>query len=145
MQDRNYKVRTMQRDEVEIAVEWAARAGWNPGLGDADCFYAADRNGFLIGLLDDEPVATISAVRYGRSFGFVGFYLVTPACRRRGYGIQIWNAALRYLEGRNVGLDGVVAQQENYRKSGFKPAYRNVRYEGRGTGTNPRCGRAATQ
>jgi len=135
MQNRNYTIRTMHRDEVEIAIAWAAREGWNPGLADADCFYATDPNGFLIGLLDDEPVATISAVRYGRSFGFIGFYLVTPACRGRGYGIRIWNAALRYLEGRNVGLDGVVAQQENYRKSGFKPAYRNVRYEGRGTGT----------
>src|SRR5207245_2571831 len=31
---------------------------------------------------------------------------------------------------RTVGLDGVVAQQENYRKSGFRLAYRNVRYGG---------------
>jgi hypothetical protein len=29
-----------------------------------------------------------------------------------------------------VGLDGVVAQQENYRKSGFALAYANVRYGG---------------
>ena len=34
------------------------------------------------------------------------------------------------LAGRNIGLDGVVAQQENYKKSGFLPAYRNVRYSG---------------
>lgn len=32
----------------------------------------------------------------------------------------------------NIGLDGVVAQQENYKKSGFKLAYRNIRYEGKG-------------
>ena len=30
-----------------------------------------------------------------------------------------------------VGLDGVVAQQENYKKSGFALAYRNIRYGGR--------------
>ena len=30
-----------------------------------------------------------------------------------------------------VGLDGVVAQQENYKKSGFTLAYRNIRYGGR--------------
>jgi hypothetical protein len=29
-----------------------------------------------------------------------------------------------------IGLDGVVAQQQNYRKSGFKRAYANVRYGG---------------
>jgi len=32
---------------------------------------------------------------------------------------------------RTIGLDGVVAQQDNYRKSGFRLAYRNVRYGGR--------------
>ena len=29
-----------------------------------------------------------------------------------------------------IGLDGVVGQQENYRKSGFQLAYANVRYGG---------------
>jgi hypothetical protein len=29
-----------------------------------------------------------------------------------------------------IGLDGVVAQQENYRKSGFQLAYANIRYGG---------------
>lgn len=32
--------------------------------------------------------------------------------------------------GINIGLDGVILQQPNYRKSGFKLAYRNVRYAG---------------
>ncbi|MEN6336393.1 MAG: GNAT family N-acetyltransferase [Phycisphaerales bacterium] len=134
MQDGTYTIRTMRRDELDIAVEWAAQEGWNPGLHDADAFYAADPDGFLIGLLDDEPVATISVVKYGRSFGFLGFYIVKPACRGKGYGIRIWDAGLEYLAGRTVGLDGVVAQQDNYRKSGFTLAYRNVRYEGRGLG-----------
>ncbi|MGD2119722.1 MAG: GNAT family N-acetyltransferase, partial [Chromatiales bacterium] len=34
--------------------------------------------------------------------------------------------------------DGVVAQQDNYRKSGFKLAYRNIRYEGVGGGSPDR-------
>jgi GNAT superfamily N-acetyltransferase len=134
MQKSSYTVRTMTRPEVDIAAEWAAAEGWNPGLYDADCFYAADPNGFLIGLLGDEPVATISAVRYDASFGFIGFYLVKPEHRSNGYGIQIWNAALSYLQACNIGLDGVIAQQDNYRKSGFTLAYRNIRYEGVGGG-----------
>ncbi len=122
----------MTRTEVDTAIEWAGAEGWNPGLEDATCFRAADPDGFLAGLLDDELVATISAVKYGDSFGFLGLYIVKPACRGCGYGIRLWDAGLAYLGQRTIGLDGVIAQQDNYRKSGFALAYRNIRYQGTG-------------
>jgi GNAT superfamily N-acetyltransferase len=137
MREGRYVIRPMAPAEVGTAIEWAAAEGWNPGLHDAGCYAAADPEGFFVGLLDGEPLATISAIRYGASFGFIGFYIVRPEHRGKGYGWQIWNAAMKYLEGRNVGLDGVVAQQENYRKSGFRLAYRNVRYEGAGGDDSP--------
>ena len=87
--------------------------------------------GFLIGLIEDEPVAGISVVRYGDDFGFLGLYIVRPEHRGKGYGWAIWQAGMARLQGRNVGLDGVVAQQDNYRRSGFVLAHRNVRYAGR--------------
>lgn len=127
-----YTIRAMTREEVaEIAVEWAAREGWNPGLHDASCFYATDPTGFLVGLLDGEPIACISAVAYDATFGFIGFYIVKPEYRGKGYGFTLWQAAMEYLGTQNIGLDGVIAQQENYKKSGFQLAYRNIRYEGR--------------
>jgi hypothetical protein len=138
---KNYTVRTMTRAEVDLAVEWAAREGWNPGLNDAECYSAADPNGFFVGLLGQEPIATISAVKYGPSFGFIGFYIVKAEYRHRGYGLRIWNAALEYLDGCTVGLDGVVAQQGNYSKSGFELAYRNIRYAGT-TSASPCSGSA---
>jgi GNAT superfamily N-acetyltransferase len=131
----SYVIRTMTRAEIDSAVDWAAAEGWNPGLHDADCFHAADPEGFFVGMLGDEPIATISAVKYGDSFGFIGFYIVKPEYRGRGYGSRIWNRAIATLHGRNIGLDGVVDQQENYRKSGFALAYRNIRYQGVGGGT----------
>lgn len=127
----NYTIRTMTSYEVEnIAVKWAAAEGWNPGLYDSACFYNADPAGFLIGLLDDKPAACISAVKYNDQFGFIGFYIVAPEYRGQGYGIKIWNAAMEYLRETNVGLDGVVAQQGNYAKSGFRLAYSNIRHQG---------------
>jgi len=67
-------IRPMQREELDLALAWAAAEGWNPGLDDAVPFYAADPQGFLIGLLDNEPVAMISAVTYGTGFAFMGFH-----------------------------------------------------------------------
>ena len=127
-------IRSMTRDEVDLAIAWAAGEGWNPGCHDAACFHAADPEGFLIGEVNNEPVSMISAIRYGDDFGFIGFYIVKPEYRGQGYGFAIWQAAMDRLKGRNIGLDGVVDQQDNYRKSGFTLAYRNIRYEGRGAG-----------
>ncbi len=129
-----FSIRTMTRSDVDVAVDWAAGEGWNPGLNDADAFYAADPSGFLVGETDGQPVATISVVAYGDDFGFLGFYIVHPDFRGRGYGLKIWQAGMQQLGARNVGLDGVVAQQNNYRKSGFAYAYGNQRYQGKGGG-----------
>ncbi len=79
---------------------------------------------------DGAPVATVSCVNYGASFSFLGFYIVRKDLRGRGYGLRIWNAAIAHAGARVIGLDGVVAQQDNYRKSGFTLAYANVRYGG---------------
>jgi GNAT superfamily N-acetyltransferase len=128
-----YKIRPCSPQEWDTAVQWAANEGWNPGRQDRDCFYKADPNGFLLGFLDDEPIASISVVRYDNSFGFLGFYIVKPEFRGRGYGLKIWQAGIDYLHGCNIGLDGVIDQQENYKKAGFKFAYRNIRYKGFGS------------
>jgi GNAT superfamily N-acetyltransferase len=125
-----YQIKTMGRRELDLAIDWAAAEGWNPGLHDGDCFYTADPKGFWVGRLGDEAIASISVVKYDDSFGFLGFYIVKPEFRGQGYGFQLWQAGLAYLQGCNIGLDGVVAQQDNYLKSGFQLAYRNIRYQG---------------
>jgi GNAT superfamily N-acetyltransferase len=123
-------IRTMRPDEISIAVNWAAAEGWNPGLADDACFAAVDPEGFLIGELDGAPAATVSCVNYSTSFAFLGFYIVREDLRGRGHGLRIWDAAIAHAGPRVIGLDGVVAQQQNYRKSGFELAYANVRYGG---------------
>ena len=124
-------IRTMRPEEISIAVDWAAAEGWNPGLADAACFASVDPEGFFIGEIDGAPVATVSCVNYDARFAFLGFYIVRADLRGRGYGLRIWNAAVDHAGGRTIGLDGVVAQQENYKKSGFRLAYANVRHGGR--------------
>lgn len=123
-------IRTMSRAELDLAVDWAAAEGWNPGHHDAIAFHATDPAGFLVGVIDGAPAAAISVVRYPGDFAFLGFYLVRPDMRRRGHGLSIWQAGMAQVAGCVVGLDGVVAQQPNYKRSGFALAYRNIRFGG---------------
>lgn len=124
------QIRNLRPEEIAIAVDWAAAEGWNPGLADAACFALPDAKGFFVGEIDGEPVATVSCVNYDDRFAFLGFYIVRTDLRGSGHGLRIWNAAIAHAGARVIGLDGVVAQQDNYRKSGFQLAYANIRYGG---------------
>lgn len=124
-----YHIKILQPIDIDTAIDWAATEGWNPGLYDAKCFHAADPKAFLGGFVGNELIACISAVKYGKTFGFIGFYIVKPNYRNQGYGLKLWNTALTKLGNRLIGLDGVVAQQGNYQKSGFLFAHNSIRYQ----------------
>ena len=125
-----FEIATASADDVRLISDWAKDEGWNPGRTDCWAFHAMDPCGFLVGRLDGEPVASISVVRYGADFAFLGCYIARPKARGKGYGIRMWRAGMALAPGRNVGLDGVPAQQANYQKSGFRLAWNNVRHEG---------------
>lgn len=123
-------VRTLTAAEAATAVDWAAAEGWNPGLSDLPCFLAQDPALFLAVEEGGGLASVISATRYGDDFGFIGFYIARPEVRGQGLGMMVWQAAMARLAGRLIGLDGVVAQQANYRKSGFSLAWNNIRFGG---------------
>ncbi|MEO9362810.1 MAG: GNAT family N-acetyltransferase [Nitrososphaera sp.] len=124
-----FEVRPMERQELDLALSWAAGEGWNPGLHDADTFYAFDPKGYFVGLLSGEPVGCISAVAYNSAFGFLGLYIVKLEHRGKGFGMELWRHAMRRLGNRNIGLDGVIGRVRDYERQGFVFAHRNVRYE----------------
>ncbi|MGA4845278.1 GNAT family N-acetyltransferase [Streptomyces sp. G5(2025)] len=117
-------------DDWRVVTGWAADEGWNPGLGDAPSFFAQDPEGFFVGRLDGEPVSAVSVVTYGPEYAFLGFYLVRPDQRGRGFGLATWRAGLEHAGNRTVGLDGVPDQQDNYRRSGFAREHGTLRYIG---------------
>ncbi len=121
------QVRNLREAEIPQIIAMAAQEGWNPGRHDASAFFKADQQGFFVAEANGEPVAYISAVNYDGAYGFVGLYIVDPAHRGKGYGIAIWQHALARLDGIPCGLDGVPAQVENYKKSGFVYAFRQMR------------------
>lgn len=138
-------LRAMTLDDLQTVLGWAAQEGWNPGLEDAEAFYAADPAGFLVKDLDGGPVAAISVVNHDPSFAFLGLYLCKPQYRGQGHGIAVWRAGLEHAGSRRIGLDGVPDQQANYARSGFAKFGRTIRFEGRAeVKSDPRV-RFATQ
>lgn len=124
------------REEFDLAVEWAAKEGWNPGLGDADIFWETDPEGFVCVERGGEVIATGSIVSYG-GFGFMGFFIVREDLRGQGIGRDFWywrrDRLMSRLEaGAAIGMDGVFAMQPFYAKGGFTFTHRNLRMEGVG-------------
>ncbi len=133
-------LRALAPDELPLLIDWAAGEGWNPGLDDAPAFHAADPGGFLGLFLGTEMAAGISAVSYGPDFGFIGLYICRPDLRGQGLGRQVWDAGMARLGGRCIGLDGVPAQEANYRSMGFAVAYRTLRFSGQAPEAAPPAG-----
>lgn len=130
-----FVVRQMESpQEVQMALEWGVQEGWNPGLHDAECFYAADPEGFFLGLLSGEPIAAGFAVIYNDFFAFFGGYIVRPEYRGQGYGMRLTQVKQTYVGRRNVGLDATPGMVEKYMRLGFREAFRNVRYEAKAVG-----------
>ena len=123
-------IRPMSIEDLRLALSWAAAEGWNPGIDDAEPFFAADPGGFLMGWLDGNPIVSISAVAYGDAFGFIGLYICAPEWRGHALGTMLARAALERVADRPTGLDGVVERIDNYARLGFAFAHQNLRFGG---------------
>lgn len=131
--------RQLRRTELDTLVEWAASEGWNPGLDDAEVFWAADSEGFIAADLDlgsgPEFVGGGSIVRYGRGYGFMGFFIVRSDLRGRGLGTALWFHRRDLLRSRldedaAIEMDGVFQMQSWYAQGGFRLRHRDLRFEG---------------
>lgn len=127
------KIRNMTRSEVDELVDWAAAEGWNPGLHDAELFWATDQEAFLAADLESVLIGGGAVTSYDEEFGFMGFFIMKPEYRGRGLGNKLWYARRDRLLGRlrsgaTIGLDGVFAMQDFYAKGGFVFSHRNLRF-----------------
>ena len=131
-------IRRMTRDELDVLVEWAAREGWNPGLNDAEAFWATDPEGFVAAEIGGELIGGGSIVAYEKKYGFIGLFIVRPEYRGHGLGDHLWHELNRRLLARldadaAIGLDGVFNMQEYYARRGFRFVCRDLRFEGWGS------------
>ncbi len=127
------EIRNMTRSEVKELVAWAASEGWNPGLHDAELFWATDPEAFVAAEFDGELIGGGAIVSYNGEFGFMGLFIVQPQYRSRGYGNTLWYARRQRLldrlrPGASIGMDGVFDMQAYYASGGFTFSHRNLRF-----------------
>ncbi len=129
--------RPLQRPELDTLIEWAASEGWNPGLHDAEAFWATDPEAFVGIDLEGELIGGGAIVSYAGEMGFMGLFIVKPGWRGRGLGRKFWlyrrdRLRARLRPGASIAMDGVFAMQPFYAEGGFVFTHRNLRMEGIG-------------
>lgn len=115
-------------DGVRSALAWAAAEGWNPGLHDAEPFFAADPEGFLGLAIDGRVVVVASVVRWSATDAFGGLFIAAPGSRGSGLGYALMRAALTFAAGRTVGIDAVLEQEPLYARNGARASYTTTRW-----------------
>ncbi len=128
-------VRKMTREELDLCLGWAAELGWNPGLHDAEAFWAADPDGYVVAEYGGEIIGTGAIIAYGRHVGAMGLFIVREDHRGGGLGRELWYKRKEMLQSRldpgaSIGMDGVVAMQPFYAKGGFEFAHTVARHQG---------------
>jgi hypothetical protein len=134
-----FAIGPMSASEVAVLTGWAADEGWNPGLHDVAIAYREQPEAFVALRRGSELVGGASVMAYGGAWGVLGLFIVRADLRSQGLGSCLWDELLVSLRGRlapgaPIGLDGVVAMQPFYRRSGFVDAHRDIRFSG-----HPRC------
>lgn len=127
--------RQLDRGELDVVLQWAAAEGWNPGLADADAFWAADPEGFIGEDVDGEWVGSASLVAYDREHAFAGLFILRPEFRGHGDGDALARHLMaevgrRLAPDATVAIDGVFAMQAYYATLGFEFSHRNLRMGG---------------
>ena len=130
----------MTRAELNVLVDRAANEGWNTGLHDAEVFWATNPDAFIAAEFNGKMIGGGSIVNYGRFCGFMGFFIIHPQFRGRGFGAQLWLARRERLIKRlqapaRIEMDGVFHMQSFYAKGGFKFLRRDLRFQGVATET----------
>lgn len=71
-----YRIKNMERDDLLTMFElWKADEGLNSEC-TVDPFYNIDREGYFKGVIGNEMISSILALRYSPNFAFIGYYFV---------------------------------------------------------------------
>ena len=91
------QIRPLQDSDIPTVIQWARLEDFAPGIGDIPIYKNTDRQGIWLGWLGTTPIGCIAGVKYNKTYGFIGLYIVQSDCRGHGYGHQLWDTAINHL------------------------------------------------
>jgi GNAT superfamily N-acetyltransferase len=113
-------VRLLSIDDLDAALALSAAAGWNQRLDDWRMLLRQAPAGSFAALTDGRIVGTAIGIDYG-GFGWIAMMLVDPACRGRGVGQSLLEAAMDALPSdRPLRLDATPMGRPLYQRYGFE-------------------------
>lgn len=112
--------------EFQFALDLAEKIGWNPVLNWVEDAFPLDKGGFCLGLRFDpdrriyDPACTIFSVDLQSECGLIALYIVKEEYRKKGFGLQIFKAAMERLKScKTICLTTIKPMDVVYHKSGF--------------------------
>lgn len=118
------KYRIMNPADIAGGLKLCRKAKWNQLESDWQMFLQHSPGACKVAIFEDQIVGTVTTIRYGHSFSWIGMVLVDPDFRRKGIGQELLQKALQLLQSEEtVKLDATPQGREVYLKLNFVDEY----------------------
>jgi ribosomal protein S18 acetylase RimI-like enzyme len=116
--------RAMKHEDIPDGLKLCRKAKWNQLESDWQLFLQQSPKSCMVATFQDRIVGTVTTIRHGHSFSWIGMVLVDPDFRRQGIGQQLLQNALQLLKSEEtVKLDATPEGREVYLKLNFADEY----------------------
>ncbi len=117
--------RKMELTDIPAGLSLCRSAGWNQLHRDWEIFLLLNSEGNRVCTNDQgKVVGTVTTIKYGNNFAWIGMVLVDPSHQRQGIGLKLMEEAMIILKNEDsVKLDATPAGRQVYLKLGFKDEY----------------------
>jgi GNAT superfamily N-acetyltransferase len=118
-------LRKMEWNDIPSGLSLCRSAGWNQLSRDWEIFLVLDPQGNRVCVNDEgNVVGTVTTIRYGNHFAWIGMVLVDPNHQRKGIGLGLLEESIQILKNENcIKLDATPAGRQVYVKLGFEDEY----------------------
>jgi len=114
----------MKPDDIADGLKLCRKAKWNQLEADWQIFLHNSPDACMVATYKEQIVGTVTTIRYGHSFSWIGMVLVDPDFRQQGIGQQLLQKALQLLQSEEtVKLDATPQGREVYLKMNFVDEY----------------------